>query len=105
MLLSIGVVMEDNFKKNILIVTLIAMCVLKGHISAVSLGTSVRANAIAVRSGDGKIVAAGTAVIAGVNNFVVAQYDKDGTLDTTFNTDGVATILIGTCGQANALAI
>jgi len=37
---------------------------------------------------DGKIVVAGTITVNGVKNFAVARYNKNGTLDTTFNAHG-----------------
>ncbi len=40
---------------------------------------------------DGKIVAAGFAVINGKSNFALARYNTDGSLDTTFGTDGKVT--------------
>lgn len=46
---------------------------------------------------DGKIVAAGTAVVQGTSwDFAVARYNADGTLDTTFSGDGKQTTAVGT---------
>ena len=55
-----------------------------------SVGTASMANAMAIQSDD-KIVIAG----ASDDEFLVARYLKDGTLDTAFSTDGILTIDIG----------
>ena len=61
------------------------------------------ANAVAVQS-DGKLIVAGTLVVAGTsdnvtgtsgNDFAVVRYNSDGSLDTTFDTDGITTTNIG----------
>lgn len=53
------------------------------------------ANAVAVQP-DGKIVAAGLVGLGNnVYNFALARYNTDGTLDTTFDTDGKVTTAIG----------
>ncbi len=64
-----------------------------------SIGTvSDGAYSVAMQS-DGKVVIAGYSnnEIAGVANkdFLVARYDSDGSLDTSFDTDGIATTPIG----------
>jgi uncharacterized delta-60 repeat protein len=41
--------------------------------------------------GDGKILAAGTAVVSSVNRFAVSRYLSNGSLDATFDTDGKQT--------------
>ena len=41
---------------------------------------------------DGKIVAGGLAIVSGNLGFIVARYLSDGTLDTTFDTDGFNTV-------------
>ncbi len=55
------------------------------------------AQSIAVQS-DGKIVVAGYSndSTTGTNNFGVARYNSDGSLDTTFDTDGKLTTALGT---------
>jgi uncharacterized delta-60 repeat protein len=51
----------------------------------------VRGKAVAIQS-DGKIVVAGTQFITHVDGeFVVVRYNNDGSLDTTFNYDGIVT--------------
>ncbi len=51
--------------------------------------------------GDGKIVAAGVST----NNFAVARYNTNGSLDTTFDTDGMVTTNFGSTDTANAVAV
>jgi uncharacterized delta-60 repeat protein len=51
---------------------------------------------------DGKIVVAGTT--AGTD-FLVARYNPDGTLDTSFDGDGIATVDLGSIETATGLAI
>ena len=53
-------------------------------------GNSDSANSVALQS-DGKIVVAGDTLAPGNNNFAVARYNANGTLDTTFNATGKAT--------------
>jgi uncharacterized delta-60 repeat protein len=48
------------------------------------------ANSVALQS-DGKIVVAGDSFAPGNNDFAVARYNTDGTLDTAFNRSGKAT--------------
>ena len=63
------------------------------------------AQAIALQP-DGKIIAAGTAYEAGNDNFAVARYLPDGSLDTSFDTDGkVSTDFTGGADGANSVAI
>ncbi len=45
---------------------------------------------IAIQS-DGKIVAGGTALIGGIPEFALARYNTNGSLDTSFGTNGVVT--------------
>lgn len=71
-----------------------------GGTGSVSLaGTTF--NAVAVQA-DGKIVAAGT----NGSDIVVARYNFDGTLDSTFDADGIKTIDAGSSADsANAIAV
>ncbi len=55
-------------------------------ITDIGSSTSDRANAVAIQS-DGKIIVAGTSG----QDFALARYNTDGTLDTTFDTDGKVT--------------
>ncbi len=55
---------------------------------------------------DGKIVLAGICSVASANNFCVARYNPDGSLDATFNGNGkVITAILGTSDEANAVAL
>jgi uncharacterized delta-60 repeat protein/uncharacterized repeat protein (TIGR01451 family) len=68
-------------------------------------GSSDLAYAVALQ-GDGKIVAAGVAVISGTNDFALARYNTDGSLDTSFDGDGLTTTDFGAgLDQASGLAI
>ena len=51
------------------------------------------ARGVAIQS-DGKIVSVGNAVVSGVNQFAIVRYNNDGSLDTSFNGTGIATITI-----------
>jgi uncharacterized delta-60 repeat protein/LPXTG-motif cell wall-anchored protein len=61
---------------------------------------------VAIQS-DGKIVVAGMGRVGLNENFAVVRYNTDGSLDTTFDTDGKATTDIGTStrDKANAVVI
>lgn len=63
------------------------------------------AQAIAIQP-DGKVVAVGYTAIGATVNFAVARYNPDGSLDTSFDTDGkVATDFSNDIDQAHAVAI
>lgn len=64
------------------------------------------ARAVVIRH-DGKIIVAGNAQVSGSNyDFAVAQYNANGSLDTTFSNDGKATVnFFGADDGAYALAI
>ncbi len=65
----------------------------------------VRAQATSVLvDPDGRIVVAGSAVIAGDYKVAVARYDEDGTLDPTFGTGGVVITDVGGEGTIDAVA-
>jgi uncharacterized delta-60 repeat protein len=55
---------------------------------------SETAYSVAVQS-DGKIIAAGSAYIISGTDFAVVRYNADGSLDTSFDTDGIVTTQIG----------
>ncbi|HQV51664.1 MAG: T9SS type A sorting domain-containing protein [Flavobacteriales bacterium] len=55
--------------------------------------------AVAVQS-DGKIIMAGGAYIGSTYVFALARYNPDGTLDTSFGTDGKVTTAVGSGGPA-----
>jgi uncharacterized delta-60 repeat protein len=48
-----------------------------------------------VLQGDGKIVVAGASYNGSNNDFAVLRYNTDGSLDTTFDTDGIQTTALG----------
>lgn len=77
-----------------------------GGSSTISFGGTETANAVAVMS-NGKIVVAGSTNAAGNSDFAVIRYNANGTLDTTFSSDGGTTTDIGTASQdfANAVAV
>lgn len=52
---------------------------------------------------DGKILVAGFSNVNGNNDFTVARYNSDGSLDTSFDTDGIVTTDIGS--STNDLAV
>ena len=60
-------------------------------ISDTTIGTLSFASGMTIQF-DGKIVAAGRATIAGVSQMAVVRYNTDGTLDTSFNASGIATL-------------
>lgn len=69
-------------------------------------GSTDAANDVKVQP-DGKIVAAGYATTSGTQNFALARYNADGTLDTTFSGDGKVETNMRLLGDdsVNALAI
>jgi uncharacterized delta-60 repeat protein len=70
--------------------------------TAVGLGDDV-AYSVVLQS-DGKIVAAGYSFNGSNNDFAVVRYNIDGSLDTTFDTDGKVTTAIGS-GTDAALSV
>jgi uncharacterized delta-60 repeat protein len=70
-----------------------------GKVTTVGTGSD-RARAVAVQS-DGKIVAAGACGV----EFCLARYNGDGSLDTSFDTDGKVTTDVGTGSSDHAYAV
>jgi uncharacterized delta-60 repeat protein len=63
------------------------------------------ANAVVIQA-DGRIVAAGLAVVSGNTDFALARYNTDGSLDTAFDGDGrVNTDFAGSTDDAHGVAI
>jgi uncharacterized delta-60 repeat protein len=58
------------------------------------IGNSSNAASVAIQS-DGKIVAAGYSTIGSNNDIAVVRYNPDGSLDATFDSDGIVTTAIG----------
>ncbi|MGW8365455.1 hypothetical protein ACWGK1_33525 [Streptomyces wedmorensis] len=54
---------------------------------------------------DNKIVVAGYAVVGGTRDFALARYNADGSLDTTFDTDGKVTTSFGADDRADEVAL
>jgi uncharacterized delta-60 repeat protein len=75
-----------------------------GIVTTTTIGTGSSALALGLQT-DGKIVVTGNATIGGVENFVVVRYNANGSLDTTFDADGIITTSIGTSSNAFALAM
>lgn len=76
-------------------------------VSPVSMTFEDGARAVAVQPADGKIVAVGYVDRGGGNyDFAVARYNTDGSLDTTFDGDGIAiTAISAGRDEAHAVAI
>lgn len=60
-----------------------------------TVGTYAAAGTIVLQP-DGKMVVAGTVESGANRDFLIARYNHDGTLDTTFSADGIVTTAIGT---------
>jgi uncharacterized delta-60 repeat protein len=60
-----------------------------------TIGTNDIIYSLALQS-DGKILAGGKVVLSGVTKFALARYNSDGSLDTSFGTDGFSTATFGT---------
>jgi uncharacterized delta-60 repeat protein/uncharacterized repeat protein (TIGR01451 family) len=76
-----------------------------GKVTTDLAGSIDEAFAVAIQ-GDGKIVVAGRAVVSGTDDFALARYNSDGSLDTTFDTDGkVTTDFASSNEQAHGVAL
>lgn len=62
------------------------------------LGASERANDVVVQP-DGKIVLVGQGPGGGGNDGIILRYNLDGTLDTTFDSDGIVGLAMGSWGD------
>ena len=72
-------------------------------------GTGDEATGVVLQS-DGKIVAGGTVLLAGLRQFAAMRYNTNGTLDTTFNAAGttpgvITTVLVAQASSANGIAL
>ncbi|RYD32673.1 MAG: hypothetical protein EOP85_21500, partial [Verrucomicrobiaceae bacterium] len=67
-------------------------------------GGTDSANAVALMS-NGKIVVAGTSNALGSNDIAVLRYNANGTLDTTFSSDGGIIVDVGTSTNDNATSV
>jgi uncharacterized delta-60 repeat protein len=71
-----------------------------------AIGTNIAEALSVVMDSNGKIVVAGYAYNGSNHDFAVARYNSDGTLDTSFSTDGIVTTPIGTgLDAATSIAI
>jgi uncharacterized delta-60 repeat protein len=61
-----------------------------GGVVTTSIGTEDVINSVSLQA-DGKIVVAGYAYIGGSSDFAIARYNTNGSLDTSFDSDGKAT--------------
>ena len=76
-----------------------------GGIVSTDAGNTDRVNDVKIQS-DGKIVVGGNTNLAGDRAFLVVRYNSDGSLDTSFDTDGVRTRQIsGNADNGEALVI
>jgi uncharacterized delta-60 repeat protein len=77
----------------------------KGRVLTVFPNRQALANDVAIQP-DGKIVVVGVTLDAGFHaDFAVARYNPNGTLDTSFNSDGKLTTKFGGPDRARAVAI
>ena len=68
------------------------------------IGGFDQGNGVAIQ-GDGKIVAVGVAAVPDGDDFALARYNSDGTLDTSFSGDGKQTTDFGGSDEANGVAL
>ena len=68
------------------------------------VGNGAFANSLAIQS-DGKIVAAGYAHIISTRDFALVRYNTNGSLDNTFDSDGIVTTPIGMTSDDEAYSI
>jgi uncharacterized delta-60 repeat protein len=61
-------------------------------IVTVDFGGRNRFDAVAIQPADGKIVAAGSVGLLATRDFAVARFNPDGSLDASFDGDGIATL-------------
>src|ERR1700720_846612 len=62
----------------------------------IAAGSSAVGNNSVAAQRDGKIVVAGYAEVAGVDQFALVRYNSDGSLDTTLKGSGKVTTAVGT---------
>jgi uncharacterized delta-60 repeat protein len=69
-----------------------------------TIGSNADAYSVAIQS-DGKIVVAGNTIIGGRDKIAVARYNTDGSLDSSFDSDGKVTTTIGESDYANSVVV
>jgi uncharacterized delta-60 repeat protein len=77
---------------------------LDGKVTTDFDGSNDEGRAMAIQA-DGKIVAAGLAIVSGTLDFGLARYNPDGSLDTTFSGDGKVTTDFGSNEEGFGVAI
>jgi len=75
-----------------------------GGIAVASQNGNDQGQAVALQT-DGKIVVGGYTDRFGLNDFLVMRFNSNGTLDTTFDGDGVRVVGLSGDNRANALAL
>ncbi|HYV92822.1 MAG TPA: T9SS type A sorting domain-containing protein [Chitinophagales bacterium] len=79
---------------------------INGHVTT-AIGTFAEAFSVAIQP-DGKIVAVGPSrdsVLNFTESFTIVRYNSNGSLDNSFNGNGIVITSIGTASDANAVAI
>ncbi|MBP6870306.1 hypothetical protein KBC04_05460 [Candidatus Babeliales bacterium] len=71
----------------------------------IQLGTQTALFSVILEPTNGKIIAVGYATIAGVYNTFIARYNRNGTIDTTFNGTGYILSLFQTQSQLYGVAL
>ena len=69
-----------------------------------TIGSNAEAYSVAIQS-DGKIVVAGNTIIGGRDKIAVARYNTDGSLDSSFDSDGKVTTTIGEADYATSVVV
>jgi uncharacterized delta-60 repeat protein len=69
-----------------------------------TIGSNAEAYSVAIQS-DGKIVVAGNTNIGGRDTIAVARYNTDGSLDSSFDSDGKVTTTIGEADYATSVVV
>jgi len=75
-----------------------------GGLAYPDLGLETQVFSMAIQS-DGKFVLVGAAITSSQNNFALARYNANGTVDTGFGTNGLKVVVFGGQSSANAVAI
>jgi uncharacterized delta-60 repeat protein len=69
-----------------------------------AIGANSFANSVVIQS-DSKIVIAGSTDLGAQVYFIAARYNTDGSLDNSFDADGIVTTAIGNTASANSMAL
>lgn len=71
----------------------------------VTIGSQTNILAVALQPADQKILIAGYAIISNVSTIFIARYNRNGTIDTTFNSTGYITTSFGMQSQLYGIAL